>query len=217
MNMRTILFSEQVRHENTTAKDKLNELFEMFESILNSKFINENDDINFTGNVLVQGKEILTNDYFENWKLVRYNDHLPTFTDKTALGIPTGNATLRPACGSAGYIRFNVDTSSFEGFDGKQWSRFRTINRVENPDYSEEFIVNSNSFWEYDTWCMFGENTDARNRQIQLSMMDTITGSPTSGMWIDPRGMATFAIKDRRFIRVYNRHITSLQFFIRIT
>jgi hypothetical protein len=38
-----------------------------------------------------------------------------------AIGLPTGNTAQRPTTVSAGYLRFNTDTSGLEVFDGSNW------------------------------------------------------------------------------------------------
>ena len=39
-----------------------------------------------------------------------------------ALGVPTGNTAQEPANAAAGYLRFNTDTTQFEGYNGSVWT-----------------------------------------------------------------------------------------------
>lgn len=215
--MPTTIFSDQVYHRRETLEYVLNELIERFSSINEEQYISEgNLNVDFKGQVTVKGIPVLTNDILNDNKITKYDHMLPTFSDTSALGIPAGSSNQQPGCGSPGFLRFNTDTKSFEGFDGKEWARFRTTTRVENPEYSEEFVVNPDSYWEYDSWCLFGNNTDARKRVIQYYMLDVMPGSLSQGQWINPGNYATLAVKDKRFIRVYNKHVNSLQFFIKV-
>jgi len=45
-----------------------------------------------------------------------------TFTGTGALKLPTGSEAERPGSPAAGQIRFNTDSSSFEGYDGSSFS-----------------------------------------------------------------------------------------------
>ena len=215
--MPTTIFSEQVYHRRETLEYVLNELLDRFTAIEEENYISKSElEVDFLGNLSVKGVPVLTNDTLLDNKITKYDHSMPTFTDPSALGIPVGTANQRPGCGSPGFVRFNTDLNSFEGFDGKEWAKFRTTTRIENPEYSEEFIANPDSFWEYDTWCLFGSDSDARKRIVQLYMMDTSPGSLTQGQWISVGDKATLAVQDKRFLRVYNKHVNSLQFFIKV-
>lgn len=215
--MPTIIYTDQVYHGHKSLETRIDTLLDKFDTIQATDYITEDDDyINFKGTVTINGITILTESILGESGIARYDHHLPTFTDNTALGVPKGTSVEQPSCGSPGYIRFNTTAKIFEGYDGNEWTRFKTTTLEENPVYAEEFTVNPQSYWEYDTWCLFGGETDARRRIIQLSMMDSFNGSLSQGMWVDVGNYATWAIKDKRFIRVYNKHNNSLQFFIKI-
>jgi hypothetical protein len=51
---------------------------------------------------------------------VKYDDVNPSFTDTGALKLPAGTEAQRPT-GTAGQLRFNEDTDSFEGYNGTAW------------------------------------------------------------------------------------------------
>lgn len=215
--MLTTPFSEQLRHRTTTVKHKLDELLDQLGVMMAANYVKYDDAIsNFTGILQVNGDMVLTASDIDALNIARYTDVTPTFTDDSALGIPFGADANRPACGTPGYIRFNTDLNAYEGYDGADWLMFRTIDRAEAPEYSEEFAVNAGSHWEYDTWCIFGDDTDARGRIIQLSTLDVRTGAPTQNMWIDTENIATLAVKDKRFVRVYNDDTIPRTFFIRM-
>ena len=217
--MLTTPFSEQIRHRANTVKYKLDELLDQLGVFMASEFVKYTDPVaNFQGDLQVNGQQVITSSYLTDNDYAKYSDPVPTFTDTTAIGIPVGAAAQRPACGSPGYLRYNTDLGAFEGFDGTDWYRFRVTDLQEDPEYTEQFVVNAGQFWEYDSWCIFGNETDARNRIIQLSRTDPVVGSPTEHMWIDPSNTNTglIAIKDNRFIRVYNPSPDTHTYYIRV-
>lgn len=53
---------------------------------------------------------------------VKYDDVNPSFTDTGAIKIPAGTAVQRPGTPAAGQLRFNNDSTEFEGYNGTAWS-----------------------------------------------------------------------------------------------
>jgi hypothetical protein len=49
-------------------------------------------------------------------------DGTVTFTSNGATVLPTGTSAEQPSPASAGMLRFNTDTSQFEGYNGSAWS-----------------------------------------------------------------------------------------------
>ena len=68
--------------------------------------VNDTYDLGTTGN--------RWNDIFANGTI--------NFGGTSYMLVPKGRTVDRPETGVAGYIRFNTDTTSFEGHDGSQWS-----------------------------------------------------------------------------------------------
>lgn len=214
--MSTILYTEQIQHGHGGAKQMLNELLDRVDTLLAIEYVNRHDDIDFTGHITVNGNPVLTNQYFSQEDIVRYTDSIPTFRDHAALGLPSGGAIKRPTCGTPGQIRYNTDGNIFEGYNGSHWAEFRTQVTEDNPEYSESFTINAGSFWEYDTWCLFGNNTDAKRRMVQVLARDPITTRQTHSLWINALEFCTIAVIHDRFIRVYNTHNNSLHFHVNI-
>ena len=214
--MSTILFSDQVQHGTGTVKEKLNELLDRAQEIIDSDYISQTTDIDFSGQVTINGQIILTGNALQSNNFVKYNDHLPSFSDTTAIRIPAGNTSDRPVCGDPGLLRYNIDRSVFEGWNGTDWFTFETHTTVSNPIHTEQIVINPDSFWEYDTWCIFGDRSDAALRTVLTRVSDPVNASITHGLMIDAVQYATVAIKDSRFIRVYNTYTSSLLFQITI-
>lgn len=216
--MATIIFTDQVYHNNEVLANRIDTLLDRFDSIKVAQYIKESDEIvNFEGRVAINGVNVLTESILFESGIARYDHILPHFKDTSAMGIPSGVSKEQPHCSSPGFIRFNTEKKEFEGYDGNEWARFETTTLERDPKYTEEFNVNPDSYWEFDTWCLFGGNSDARRRLVQLYTMDSFNGSLSQGMWVNAVGdLATIAIKNKRFIRVYNKHVNSLQFFIKI-
>ena len=214
--MSTILFSDQVQHGTGTVKEKLNELLERAQAIIDSDYISQTTDIDFSGQITINGQTILTGDALQSNNFVQYTDHLPSFVDTTAIRIPGGHTGDRPVCGDAGLLRYNSDLKAFEGWNGTEWFAFETHTTVANPIHTEQVVINPASFWEYDTWCIFGDRSDAALRTVLTRVNDPVTASITHGLFIDATQYATIAIKDSRFIRVYNTYTSSLLFQITI-
>ena len=216
--MATIIFTDQVYHNYETLATRIDTLLDQFNSIQVAKYIKEEDDIvNFKGKVAINGVNVLTESILFESGIARYDHVLPHFKDTSALGIPSGVSKEQPHCSSPGFIRFNTEKKIFEGYDGNEWARFDTTTLTENPEHAEQFTVNPESYWEFDTWCLFGGNSDARRRNVQLYMMDSFNGSLSQGMWVNTGNLATIAIKNKRFVRIYNKHVNSLQFFVKIS
>lgn len=216
--MATIIFTDQVFHNHETLATRIDTLLAQFDSIQVAKYVKEEDEIvDFKGQVSIKGINVLTETMLYESGIARYDNVLPNFTDTSALGIPSGASKEQPHCSSPGFIRFNTEKKVFEGYDGTEWTRFDTTNLVDNPEHAEQFTINPDSYWEFDTWCLFGGNTDARKRSVQLYAMDSFNGSVSQGMWVTAGLLATIAIKDKRFVRIYNKHVNSLQFFVKIS
>lgn len=77
-------------------------------------------------------------------------------------------------------------------------------------------IIAASAFHEIDTWTAFGANTDARGLMVSVKVLDSDSSSPTFNMWINSESVATVAIRDQRYVRVFNDFTSSLDFHISI-
>jgi hypothetical protein len=86
--------------------------------------------LSVSGNTTV-GNAITTGSYFGNVvadTISPYNTNVVTFTNNTAVKLPTGGITARPA-GVAGYFRYNSDIATLEYYNGMIVSINGTLQR----------------------------------------------------------------------------------------
>lgn len=74
--------------------------------------------------------------------------------------------------------------------------------------------IAAGAYYEYDTWTTFGNSFDARQLVVTVTVLDSDNTSATYNMYINSEAVATVAIKDQRYIRVYNDYSASLTFYI---
>ena len=65
-------------------------------------------------------------------------------------------------------------------------------------------LISVGSYYEYDTWADFGTNYDANTLMISAKTLVEDVGSPLVGMYITETSTTVTAVKDGRYIRVYN-------------
>lgn len=81
--------------------------------------------------------------------------------------------------------------------------------------FVEKDIVKS-TYHEIDTTIDFGV-IDARKIYVDVKVKDTVVGSDTENMWIDGNNLCSIAVRDNRYIRIYNEYETDLSFYIALT
>ncbi len=81
--------------------------------------------------------------------------------------------------------------------------------------FVEQDIVKG-TYTEIDTVTYFGV-VDARKVYVDVKVKDTVTGSDTLNMWIDGNNLCSIAVRDNRYIRIYNEYETDLSFYIALT
>ena len=79
-----------------------------------------------------------------------------------------------------------------------------------------EQTIAKGTYYEYDTNTDFG-TIEARKLLVDVKVKDTIVGSDTENMWIDGNNLCTIAVRDNRYIRIYNEYETDLSFYIALT
>lgn len=87
--------------------------------------------------------------------------------------------------------------------------------QVKGPVASTQ-VVAATAFYEYDSWADFGANYDAKTLLISVKVLDGDNTSPTYNMYINSEAVATVAVKDSRYIRVYNDFTASLTFHVSV-
>ena len=89
-----------------------------------------------------------------------------------------------------------------------------TVNKSTAATYSQ--TIAAGSFYEIDAHAEFGAHVDARTLSVQATVLDIQAGSPTQGMYINSEAVASVAVKDNQYVRVYNDHTAALDFFITV-
>ena len=95
-----------------------------------------------SGNATV-GNAITTGSYFGNVvadTISPYNTNVVSFTNNTAVKLPSGGVTARPT-GAAGYFRYNSDIATPEYYNGTAWIPF--TNTIIDQQITPDGISNS--------------------------------------------------------------------------
>ena len=79
-----------------------------------------------------------------------------------------------------------------------------------------EHDIPSNQYFEIDTQTHFG-TVDAKRSLVDVKVKDTTSTSETYNMYINGDNYSTIAIRDSRYIRIYNEFNSTLSFYIAIT
>lgn len=81
--------------------------------------------------------------------------------------------------------------------------------------FIEQTIV-SGQYVDIDTQTYFG-SIDARKVGVDVKVKDENSTSETYNMWINGDNLSTIAIKDNRYVRIYNEFMSDLIFYIALT
>ena len=81
--------------------------------------------------------------------------------------------------------------------------------------FMEQTIV-SGQYVDIDTQTYFG-SIDARKVGVDVKVKDENSTSETYNMWINGDNLSTIAIKDNRYVRIYNEFMSDLIFYIALT
>jgi hypothetical protein len=112
-----------------------------------------------------------------------------------ALGLPAGNTLQRPTNVSAGYIRFNTDTTSLETFDGSTWEAGTAslTSQVLNGDgVSNSFVLSSTVASETDLIVSINGTLQQPTTAYTVNGTNiTFTEIPVAGDTIEVRHIAT--------------------------
>ena len=73
-----------------------------------------------------------------------------------------------------------------------------------------------NAYHEIDTNTLFG-TSKGKNTLVDVKIKDATTGSETLGMYLNADTITSVAIKDERYIRIYNEFPTTSEFYIAVT
>lgn len=76
--------------------------------------------------------------------------------------------------------------------------------------------IANNAYHEIDTNVLFGSNM-GKTTLVDVKIKDKTTGSETLGMYLNAETVSVVAIKDERYIRVYNKSLLTSEFYIAVT
>ena len=119
-------------------------------------------------------------------------------------------------------VRTKDDTQTSFG----DWRELAWYDEVRNASYeyksekviasSGSVIINKTDVFSTDDLTALG--IDIRDVNIDVKVLDNVSGSPTNGMWIDASAVVTYGINTvDETITIINEYSNSLTFYIRIT
>lgn len=99
-----------------------------------------------------------------------------------------------------------------------------TVNRLTRQQttgiVSDNVSIAAAAYKEYDLWTATGStaypSNDFAGAQVTIRMLDKATGSPTLNMYVNAEAFVTTAIKDGRYLRIYNNSDAAVQVEVRV-
>jgi len=119
-------------------------------------------------------------------------------------------------------VRTKDDTQTIFG----EWREIAWYDEVRNAsyEYKSEEVISASGTVVINKTDVFGTDDistlgiDLRDIKIDVKVLDTTSGSPTNGMWIDASAVATYGINTtNETITIINEYTNSLTFYIRIS
>lgn len=164
------------------------------------------------------GEDFDAEDLITTVRLYSDDETDPTFG--MYVGVESSSAVTRIAIREKRYVRvFNLSSEQI------------VCKLVMDGDTQEPLISNristikdapilANEYFEYDTWSEYGTNYNANSLVVSARVYITDPDDPASGQFVDsdPAGaVARIAIRDGRYVRVYNMHHKPMTYRILMT